>query len=549
MRTYCLFVLLGGIAVGKVFSQPTPTEKLDSSLVTVKKRLDFDLANRRIVAQRVMPLGTEGLLLFIEGEEILRNMRKEITIAKYDTALNLKWAQRYAIDASSNMNIYAQQGDHLYFLIPKSEYRYDILRLNVVHGQLYMIRYDKLVDMEVSHFAVMNDIILIGGQVNGNPAVIHYDYKHAKPKILPSLSQLKGQISRMDVSPEHNAISVIISSSIRRKASFYHYIYNGQGQLLYKRIVPHEQEYSIVNFRPYFISQSKQLLLGLYSLTTKEKSQGIYVALFEENQKKDIKFYDFSFLKNFFNYMPPRRREKVILRLRDKRQEGKIPKLDYNFFARNLLVTPERILFIADSYIPVFVESTMGRFAIIGSPFFNSFSVNTMNPIFLSYNNLFWLDRNMVRSREGNRIPTYYRYKHTVICAFDKTGKLIWDNSFEYKDVELKQPAELLQINFNNDYLQMIYYHKEKLYYKQTYRSLPNETIFTTQIPIKQEEKSLIGEREDEQVAWWYNNYFILFGKQEIKSSASENAPVRKRVFYIAKTAIHPASAEEKQKQ
>jgi hypothetical protein len=548
MQRY-LIVVLGWLLPLSIFSQSKP-EKLDSTLVTVEKRIEFDLTGRRMAEYRVMPLGIDGLLVFIESEEVLRNMRKEMTIAKYDTAFNLKWVQRYILDASSNMNIYAWQGENLFFLIPKTDFKYEILRLNTVSGQLSMIRYDKIVDMQVSQFAVMNDVILMGGQVNGDPAVIHYDYLHSKPKILPSLSQLKGQISRMDVSPEHNAISVIVSSSVRRKASFYYYIYNREGQLLHKRIVPTEDEYSIINFRSYFISQEKQLLLGLYSLTGKEKSQGVYVAAFDKNERQDIKFYDFGFLKNFFNYMPSRRRERTIMRMKDKREDGKIPKLDYHFFARNLLVTQDRILFVAESYTPIYVENNFNRYVNINnlSPmFFSPYMIGGMRPDFQSYSNLFLYDRNLVRSREGNRVPSYYRYKHAVICAFDKSGKLLWDNSFEYKEAELRQPEELVKINFDNDRLQMIYYNKDKLYYKQTNKSLPVDTLLTTQIPIRAAEKELISDRENEHVAWWYGNHFILFGRQDMRQITTDNPFGRKRVFYITRAAVTPYLQDEKQ--
>ncbi|WP_448520059.1 hypothetical protein [Rhodoflexus sp.] len=545
MQRY-LIIALGWLLPMIGFAQVMP-EKFDSTLVISEKCIEFDLTNRRVLDHRVMPLGTNGMLVFIEGEEVLRNMRKEMTIAKYDTALNLQWAQRYVLDASSHLNIYAWQGNHLFFLIPKTDFRYDIMRLNVVSGQLSKIRYDKIVDLQVSHFAVINDVILMGGQVNSDPVVIHYDYMRSKPKILPSLSQLKGQISRMDVSPENNAISVIVSSSIRRKASFYYYIYNSEGLLLHKRVVPHEQEYNIINFRPYFISQDKQLLLGLYSLTGKEKSQGVYVTSFDGSNWEEIKFYDFGFLKNFFNYMPPRRRERTVLRLQDKREEGKIPKLDYNFFARDLIVTPNRIFFVAESYVPVFVENSIGRFNAGMPQFFSSYMINSMNPTLYSYNNLFMLDRNMIRPREGSRIPTYYRYKHAIICAFDKSGKLLWDNAFEYKDVELRQPDELVKINFDNDRLQMIYYHKEKFYYKATSKSIPTDTLLTTRIPVRAAEKSLISERENEQVAWWYGDRFIIFGRQDIRQSSPENPFGRKRIFYITRAAIGAHRPKEKQ--
>ncbi|MCU0451640.1 MAG: hypothetical protein MUC97_17645, partial [Bernardetiaceae bacterium] len=428
----CLFGLAGPGQAQTDSTQAAP------SPVHIDKRIELEINARRGSNYRVMPLGPTGMLLFFENEEPLRSFKKEVIIGKYSPDLNLQWAQTFALETTSNLNIYAMQGDWLYFLVPKLEKNYEILRLNVRSGAFSLVKYPKILDMDVTQFAVLNEVFYLGGMVNGNPVVVHYNHQAGKPKVLPGINQLKATLNRLDVDAPSGRLSVMLTSNQRRKAAFYYLLYDNEGKAISNYTAPYEKEYTLFTFRPHYLNAQEQLIYGLYSLSAKDKAQGVYVAKLKNNEQESLKFYDFGYFKNFFNYLVPRRKERLLSRLRDRRDEGKIYKHDYNFFMRDLQFVGDKTILVAESYTPIFTEGTPGLrpyttglwgaapWALTPSAF--AFNNPALDPF----------------GRPSNRTPVGYRFKHAFVCAFDASGKLLWDNGYEFKDLESTQPDQFV---------------------------------------------------------------------------------------------------------
>ncbi len=510
--------------------------------LNVTKRIDLEINPKRGSNYRVMPLGSTGLLTFFESEESLRSFKKEVIITKYDTELQVQWAHSYALENESNLNIYAMQGDWLYFLLPKLEKNYEFLKLNTRSGQLELIKYDKIVEMDVTHFAVMNEVFYLGGMVNGSPVVIHFDHQLNKPKVLPGINQLKATINRIDTDPPSNTMSVILTSEAKKKASFYYNVYDVSGKLMSNYVAPTEQDYHLFTFRPYYVSQNEQLLFGMYSVSAKDKAQGVYVARIKNNEMEQIKVYDFSYLKNFFNYLQPKKKDKLLLKIKDKRQDGQPTRYDYNFFVRDLQFVNDKIVFIAESYVPIFADGSPNSNFMRNSGYPIGFWMNTpwaMMPNGFSYNANY--DPFSPRSgQNANRSPVGYRFKHAIVCAFDQQGKLLWDNSYEYKDLESSQPDQFVQVATDGEAIRMMHFQENKLYWKTTKRSIPVDSLQAIEIPAKEIAEKTVSERDREQVQYWFGDYFLLHGIQELKNttsatSGSTTPERRKKVFYLAK--------------
>jgi hypothetical protein len=511
--------------------------------VQTVQRLEVEISPKRGSNYRVMPLGPDGLLTFLESEEALRTFKKEVIITKYDTALKVQWAHAHALENESNLNMYASQGDWLYFLIPKLEKNYEFLKLNTHTGQLDVVKYEKIVEMEVTHFAVLNEVFYMGGLVNGTPVVIHYDHQHSKPKVLPGINQLKAAINRIDTDPPSGTMSVILTSDVKKKASFYYMVYDQAGKQVSSYTAPTEKDYHLFTFRPYYLGRNDQILFGLYSVSAKDKAQGVYVARIKNQEMEQIKVYDFSYLKNFFNYLQPKKKDKMLMRIKDQRQDGNPPKYDYNFFVRDLQFVADKIIFVAESYVPIFSDGSPNGFARNFSYPIGAW-MNTpwsMMPNGFSYNANYDPFSGRVGGGNPNRAPVGYRFKHAIVCAFDFQGKLLWDNSYEYKDLESSQPDQFVQVATDGDALRMMHFQEEKLYWKTTRRSLPVDSLQTIEVPAKEEAEKTISERDREQVHYWYSNCFLLHGIHELKGVPPTNAgpaspaDKRKKVFYLAK--------------
>ncbi|SFF31286.1 hypothetical protein [Thermoflexibacter ruber] len=505
--------------------------------IKVVQRTELEINKKVGENYKVLNLEENGMLVFVESEEYLKGGRKEIILSKFDTTLQQQWMRAISIDYSSNVGLHYQDGDYLYLLINKEDKEYDILKIHIHGGLIIPIKYERIVKMEISHFAVIDNVLLFGGSVDGRPVVIHHDYINGKPKVLPAINTLKATINRLDICKNDKSIFVLLTPTTnKKKESFYYNIFDIEGKLLNNTAVPYEKDYILYTFQPYFISQNEWYLFGMYSLLAKDKAQGIYVTHIVNNAQEFIKFYDFIYFKNFFNYLA-KRKDKVLSKIKGQREEGNIYKHDYNFVIRELKILDDKILFLADSYNPIYRDGINQGFNV------NPMFLSAMN---MSYRSLININ-DFMRSPSASRSPVGYKYRHGIVCAFDKTGRLLWDNSLEYKDLESHfQVTPQLQVNMGRDSLTLLNFQDGKIFYKRTDKSTTVEEIKEIEIPLKEEANKLISDRDREAVMSWYGDYFILYGMQQLKAGSSGNS---RKVFYLSKLAYFSPKLEEREKK
>ncbi len=504
--------------------------------IGVVQRTELEINKKIGDNYKVLSLNESGILVFIESEESLKGGKKEFIIAKYDSTLQQSWVRSFVMDYDSRLGLHDQDGDYLYFMVVKEDKEYDILKIHLPSGLIVAVKYEKIVEMDITHFVALESILLFGGMVDSRPVVVHYDYVNGKPKVLPAINTLKATLNRLEVCKEDRSIFVLLTPlSNKKKESFFYNIFDMDGTLLTNTIVPYEKDYILYSFQPYLVSRNEQYLFGMYSLLAKDKAQGIYVTHIVNNEQDFIRFYDFSYFKNFFNYLG-KRKDKTLSKIKGEREEGNIYKHDYSFLVRELKFIDEKIVFIADSYSPIYRE---------GMNSFMNTNMMMMRGMNMSYRNL--MNVNDYMRVPTNRGPVGYRYKHGIVCAFDKKGKMLWDNSLEYKDLEsMSGLSPQLQVSTGTDSLTLLNFQDKKIYYKRTDKSLAVEAIREVEIPDKEEADKKLDDREDEAVMQWYGDYFLMYGIQKMKGVGG--ASNSRRVFYLSKLAYIPPPTQEEKK-
>ena len=530
MKNLCLLLMLTAFASSA------------SAQLAVVKRTDIEINRKDGDNYKILTLQDNGLLVFLESDEYVKGGKKQLIITKYDTALQTTWTRTVTMEYSSHLGLHTQDGEFIYFLIPQEEKKYDILKIHLNSGILSLIKYEKLAELDITHFVASEDVLLFGGMVDSRPVVIHYDYVNSKAKVLPTVNTLKANINRLEICQSDRSIFILFTPTTnKKKERFFYMTFDISGKLISNIAVPYEKnaegdtetEDILFTFQPYLISSNEFYLFGMYSLLAKDKAQGIYVMHILNNQQPEpTRFYDFVYFKNFFNHLG-KRKEKIINKIKEERQEGNIYKHDYSILARELKVVDDKIIFIADSYTPLYREGM------------NQFS--SLNTGLLRYTDISL--RNMMYANDLMRSPMTrgvigYRYKHGMVCAFDKKGKLLWDNSLEYKDLETMTSLQpQIQISTGKDSLTMVYMNDQKIYYKRTDKSLPVEEIREVEIPSKEEADKTLNDREKELVTAWYGDYFLMYGIQQYRGGANGNS---RKVFYLSKLAYFPPKIEEK---
>ncbi len=517
MKTYKKISLFLSLLLGfyATFAQVVPVNYAE--ILVDKKQGD---------SYKVINLGQSGILTILESAEYMKG-NTEFIITKYDTLLNAIWQAKPLIKNDHIIKTYCRENNFMYFLIQKKITEYDILEFDLANGNGRIFKIEDLISLEITEFKVFNRIIFLGGEVDNRPAVLWFDCLHTKtPKVLPQINTLKAELRNISYSIDGEVVSVLLTSSKSGKPSIYIQNYSLDGHLLSKVEIKSDKAYHLLSFRPYIQNQNEQIIFGTYGHKNSSSAQGFYVAKLENMEQKNIRFYDFSQFKNFFDYLPERQREKLHEKIAKKQAKGKVKVHDFNILLSELLVQDDKFVLFADYYTTMTMQSSN----YIRPAYTNTLSTTTPN----------WVPK--MSTTQNNLV---YHYKNATAIAFDKQGNLLWDNAFEYKDTESLSLTSHIAFNVVKDSIYCLKTQQQDFEYKVLSDNTKNLVIETTKIA------TIFGQAKtnddiEPQILAWYDTYFLAYGSQTLKTFDKEGVTQKKEVFYLTKLYCRKKSEIEK---
>lgn len=286
-------------------------------------------------------------------------------------------------------------------------------------------------------------------------------------------------------------------TNTRRQYDYYDYYYNN---------------YYTNYYSPYYLRQSN------YDANQDKTpvSDGYYTAVVKNGIADKIKYYNFSKFNNAFKYIT----EPSALRLKprsdknnDNPDAGDQSGIDDNDKTLNLRLITHEIL----------IEN--GCFLIASEAYSPEYHTNTQ----MSYD--FY----------GRAFPTTYqtfdgfRYSHAFVAGFDSSGKMLWNNGMEMRDIITKYLNRKLNCMFEGDETVLYYNANNKVAFKTIKgNTIVDNTSYTTLPPVRGTDQFL-----DEYfgtIEYWYGDYFIATGYETIRNNYLENN--KRNVFYISKLAF-----------
>lgn len=460
-----------------------------------------------------------GALVLFQSNKFLKGGQQLLNFTLLNTDLKETWLQNYTFANNLEIIEYYQEKNYFYFLLKKNNYDYTIMRLNLFDGSLILIPHKRILNLHVSHFKVLNEIIFMGGKVDNQPVVLRFDYKNDQTKVLASVQQEQIYLARMDIDTTFNKVIVILNGSYTREKHVFITIYDKDGNLERRENIPNNVDYQLLSFRPYLLSETEMTIIGTYSLNRHNKAQGIY-SINIEDSKINKRFYDFVYLKNFFNYVDIDKREKYVDKIVKRKKAGKNKRFTHDFFVKELRLIDDELYFSAESYIALFDPQNGIRYGGLGG------------------NNPYYYNRNRF-SRFGypyspenfRQTPTSYKFTNTIICAFSKKGALQWDNSFSLKEHENDLPLPFSDYQKNGDSLSIMHFYKDKLYHKQIYKSKLQEQELE-KIMYSDKTRQEVAVHGNENLTAWYGSYFLMSGYENIRT---EGQLKRRKIYYLRK--------------
>ncbi len=475
------------------------------------ERFETELNNNQF---EVISAKENGLFLLAKSEVAID---KEITwqVIELDTAFNLRWERTYNVPKNYLLlSKYYDQGK-LYFLFSKNNPKdrdLELITFDVFDGgaESHVIR--NYIPFAFFDFRVANGAAIVAGYYNYRPLVILFDLARGVPTVLPGFFGGQRELVQIKVNKNTTFDIILTGKTIDKNSSIFINTYSSNGALLSNNILDTEKNKGLLFGRSETIENMGQLVGGVYGRNNSEYSRGVFLANINEYGEQKIKYYNYSELNNFFNYLKNKKEQRIRGRIERKEIKGKKIKFNYRLLVHNLIKNGDQYVLMGEAFYP--------KYKTVSGEYTGLFAVSSVN-------------RGIYQS---STVFDGYRYTHAVLLGFDADGNLLWDNSFEINDVTSFELEQFVHASITPDKIALLYVFDNNIRSKTISGNDVLEDKELTPIAMKFEDDEI--EKDGTTVYGlesWYDDVFFTFGTQKIKNLRSGGVKISREVFFINK--------------
>ena len=516
-----------------------------------QKEIQFPVDRSEGQDFQLLLLGENGLLMYHIKDKSFEDSNREIELVRLDTALNELWRETLVVDRQLDFSEAKADGKYAYFLFDRKANDVDIVRVDLEKRTSQTLQYEVLKSFQLSYTEAADSVLYLGGRIKDFPVVLRLNFDYNETAVLPSMNQRNASLVAMHIDrPKKRLVVVMQGPNTNRDNALYVNTYSLGGTLLNQYALPHNPDYTLITYRPYVTPSGATLLLGSYSLRTDLLEQGIYALKINEGEQEFLRFYDFGYFRNFFEYMKTRQKEKLKERVAKRKAADKNLLLRYNLLVHQLYETDDWLIISGES-VDVQANRSVQPTRMVGgirNPGDPAAMFPGNDPSMRRYIQRFpgayATDRGYLPAAlaqdapvmSGGRsvIPTDFRYEHAFACGFDKEGNLSWDNIITYNETEDALPVELSKAYATTDSVYFITPDKDEIIYKASPLLSYTDSSSTTPVEQLTENDELkIGNYSHGGVLNWYKGSFLFSGIRKYSDDATEDG--YKRYFFLSK--------------
>lgn len=492
----------------------------------------------------IAPIGKNGLIIFFEtGAK--ENGKRIWEFRKYNNDFKQKWKIQYPVIKKLEFQYYHFQDPYIYVFLSREKFKaeFQVVRLNV-NTKDVISSTGKLPDkVQFNSFKVLDNHAFFGGEttpttidkcgkqclmyftcclpvlfgeggIDSEAMAFNVDVGQNGYNILPLTFEGSSSVSDIHINRNEELAEITIANRPEKKVQeLFLKKYNKESKLVNSIKVKPGNNNQLLNGKVVNLDGDRSILLGSFatplssqkgSIFKKIKratqgtsfdrhSNGLYFSKFEDDQQKYIKYYKFKEFNSFTN------RSEKLKRNNDEKEYEINKKLLIN----DLVKSGDEYIVVAEAYYPEY-ETRM------------SYDPNTGN----------------YTSRE---VFVGYRYTHAIIAGFDMQGNLLWDNTITIGDILTMELEPRVKILTEGHEIILVYSNRGKL---------KSKIIKGNQLVADKQETDIATFKGDEQkrnyesnVEYWYNNFFIAYGRMKVKDEDSGWFGGRRKVFYFNKVA------------
>ena len=463
---------------------------------------------------KIIPWQEHGLLIYRRVESIDQN--DILFFIKLDTALHEEWVNSVSVSRQLSLVFARGHSSTAYILFkPRNsfgDFQLFSLGQDSATSKLYTIK--NIIPFNPVMFEIGKNAVVIAGYYNYRPMAIHYSLETGQSKLLPGFFNEPGELDQLTIQSD-GVINVVISTrNGEKRLGLTIMSYTPDGSTLMNTIIQPPSDKNILFGRMVTLPNDSTVVAGVYG-KNQEYSRGIFIASIDPAGEYIVRYYNFADLKNFFRYLKVSRQNRIQERIERKRIKGKKPRFNYRIVVHEFVPYKNHYLLLGEAFYPVY----------------KSAGYTASRPY------TYYFGRYNMPSNNWQRDYVFdgYRYTHAVVLGIAKDGRLLWDNSFETKDLKSYTLDQYVHTLFGEN-LALFYSYNNKIYTKIIQGSQvvtpKNEEAIKSKFDADQVKRNSAGNHS---LIYWYGKYLLSFGEQDLQNLTTPNVAFNRRVFYINK--------------
>lgn len=490
-------------------------DKKPSELIDQPNRVEFDITNSSYEDYVVYSCEEEGLSIYHQTEH--KNKDGYLyEFMRMDTTLNLVYRREFYLPFASRIIGYDYSPGFMYYLLREKPYRQEellVIRMDLVKGDTSRFSINTVFPVNLTQFEVVGSTILLGGYANYKPVIIRYNLFDQRPQVVPGFYADYSELLRLETDDRLRTFTVTMSEKTPDKRNTISVrSFTESGEMIRNILLRPEDGKGLLNGAPARLEHGKQFIAGTYGHKRSTYSRGLYVATVTDDGSQKIDYYNYGDLENFFSYMRVKREQRIKEKIKRRKVMGKRVKFNYRLLVHDIIEDGDHYLLFGEAYYPKYSNySGYDRFG--GATYGGRYNNSYFNPNFLGY-----------------------KYTHAVVMAFDKAGKILWDNSFEINDITSYDLQQFVNLSARQDEVVLLYNFENVIRSKiiKSDQIVEGKTFNDVKLTFEDDE----ARDNDKQIGGleqWYGRSFYTYGIQDIKNLRDTTVKLNRKVFYINK--------------
>jgi hypothetical protein len=514
LHYYLLLLWAGSLvgptaALGQKRGQLSAVQPPNAPVQTARTELPLEPSDSEVHVQALPADSTVVLLL---NRERPLSSKYSFTFQQYDSGLRLRQETPLDVPSEFDFTRMCAEGSTVYALFSSRSVPGRLLAAayNGHLGQVRTQQFETKLSREVVELKALDGrlfaTVLLNDQLHVTALLL--DVATGQMQYLPSVYEpLPTQLTFVADAATRRA-EYVLSQTNGHKTRLLLKQLTDRGQLVKSEFVQAESERSLITAQvtpPQ--DTTARLLMGTYSLRGPEYAQGLFATdlrpAASPGAKQPLRFYDFLHLKHFFDYLKPSHQARLRARLERRAAHSSVPaRWHYRLLLHELLPQPDGgYVLVAEVYYPHYRYNSYGGYT---GPF-NSLG-NQFGPSPFA----------------NSRIFDGYQTTHAVVCGFDRSGALIWDNTFVVENLRRAELEEAVRLQpLPDGRLVLAYLDEEKLRYKVINRAEdgPNDhqvPLQTASAPAETGSEHATDTSQADLLPW-FGSRFVASGYQKVR--------------------------------